>query len=217
MTDNEIIKALECCINADCLNCPNWTEEFYSIMCNDFLRIVLDLINRLKAENEEIRKDIVTAEEYAWKLKAKNEALQMDNEQLKSDIINERMNLEHIQAENEALISAQETLQKQFESKNSVIERLRHANKCAIEALSGEYGILLERKNAEIERLERENHCFADIGKMYSEVKAEAIKEFAERLKGLLSLNVRVSNEDYLDISIDIDNLVKEMEGDMGV
>ncbi len=117
----------------------------------------IDLIDRLKAENEEVRKDIVTAEEYAWQLKAKNEALQMDNEQLKSDIINEQMNLEHIQAENE--------------------------------------------------RLEQETHWFADIGKMYSEIRAEAIKEFAERLKEYSKCYSYVTPRD-------IDNLVKEMVGD---
>ena len=40
----------------------------------------------------------------------------------------------------------------------------------------------LAEKNAEIERLQKENNQFADIGKMYSEIKAEAIKEFADNL-----------------------------------
>ena len=42
---------------------------------------------------------------------------------------------------------------------------------------------LLREKDAEIERLKEETHRFADIGKMYSEIRAEAITEFAERLK----------------------------------
>lgn len=54
MTDNEIIKALECCINADCVNCPKWSEEWYSGMCSDFLPMILDLINRQKAEIERL-------------------------------------------------------------------------------------------------------------------------------------------------------------------
>lgn len=52
MTDNEIIKALECCKDADCVNCPNWSEEWHSGMCNEFLSTVLDLINDQKAEIE---------------------------------------------------------------------------------------------------------------------------------------------------------------------
>lgn len=63
------------------------------------------------------------------------------------------------------------------------------------------------------------NH-FADIGKMlYNEARAEAIKEFAERLK---RKSRRISEYDeggwYMDIRAvkveDIDNLVKEMTED---
>ena len=49
-------------------------------------------------------------------------------------------------------------------------------------------------------------------GRMYSEIKSEARKEFAERLKVEISLNTRISNEDYLDIDSDIDRLLAEME-----
>ena len=55
LSDNEIIKALECCINTDCVNCPNWSGKWYRGMCNDFLPNVLDLINRQKAEIEELK------------------------------------------------------------------------------------------------------------------------------------------------------------------
>ena len=47
MTDNEIIKALECCANSDgCENCP------YSRQCDgvEHIQYALDLINRQKAE-----------------------------------------------------------------------------------------------------------------------------------------------------------------------
>ena len=48
MTDNEIIKALECCINGDgCVGCPLIDDE----ICTDNLRkYPLDLIKRQKAE-----------------------------------------------------------------------------------------------------------------------------------------------------------------------
>lgn len=61
---------------------------------------------------------------------------------------------------------------------------------------------------AEVERLQKENERFADIGKMYSEIRAEAIKEFAERLKEM-KLNKQVLRLPLLDL--DVDNLVKEM------
>ena len=74
-----------------------------------------------------------------------------------------------------------------------------------------EIDALLEK----IKGLQSENNQFADIGKMYSEIKAEAIKEFAERLKGNLI------EESYDDVQFfkvvgesDIDNLVKEMVGE---
>ena len=54
MTDNEIIKALECCSNRyDCYSC-----EYYNQYCkgdmNVTLKDALDLINRLRAENEKL-------------------------------------------------------------------------------------------------------------------------------------------------------------------
>lgn len=53
-TDDEVIKALECCKDADCLNCPRWSEEWHSGMCADFLSDVLSIINRQKAEIEQL-------------------------------------------------------------------------------------------------------------------------------------------------------------------
>ncbi len=87
----------------------------------------------------------------------------------------------------DGLISAQETLQKH-----------------------------IEKQNAEIERLEQENHHFADIGKMYSEVKAEVIKEFAERLKEEADgYDFCGDGVIYQMVDIDdIDNLVEEMVGE---
>ena len=53
MTDNEIIKALECCSEtktSDCKECP-----LLSVECSkyDLYKLALDLINHQKAENEE--------------------------------------------------------------------------------------------------------------------------------------------------------------------
>ena len=62
---------------------------------------------------------------------------------------------------------------------------------------------LINRQKAKIEE-------FADIGKMYSEVKAEAIKEFAERLKEKAKKN----EWNGTICGLDIDELVKEMVGE---
>jgi hypothetical protein len=46
------------------------------------------------------------------------------------------------------------------------------------------------KQQAEIERLEvrlrKERHQFADLGKMYSEIRAEAIKEFVEKFEAYI-------------------------------
>ena len=66
----------------------------------------------------------------------------------------------------------------------------------------------LTSAKAEIEGLQKENHWFADIGKMYSEVRAEAVKEFAERLKAIIIK----CPKNFISITAkDIDNLLKEM------
>lgn len=67
---------------------------------------------------------------------------------------------------------------------------------------------LINRQKAEIERLQKENNQLADIGKMYSEIKTEAIKEFAERVKSRL---IAVT---YMNFDDTIDTLVKEVAGD---
>ena len=67
MTDNEIIKALECCSNGEpCANCP------YQKQCDetDLAEIALDLINRQQAEIERLKK-ILAEEEEKYKLCAK--------------------------------------------------------------------------------------------------------------------------------------------------
>ena len=52
MTDEEIIKALECCSKKECYKCPNYSE---GIECGEALLILaLDLINRQKARIKEL-------------------------------------------------------------------------------------------------------------------------------------------------------------------
>lgn len=57
MTDAEIIKALECCINNNgiCEDCPLLNKRNSSIECTvELIRDALDLINRQRAEIEEL-------------------------------------------------------------------------------------------------------------------------------------------------------------------
>lgn len=89
--------------------------------------------------------------------------------------------INRLQSEKEALIAGQETLQKALAEKNAEIERLtaeKENLRCVIEDLSN---------NTE-------------------QAKAEAIKEFAEKVKALFADGDEVIDE--------IDNLAKEMVGD---
>ena len=67
MTDNEIIKALERCFTlgfdkSTCYECPFYTA---TAKCTEDLRdSTLDLINRQKAENKELRSDKIIAERH---------------------------------------------------------------------------------------------------------------------------------------------------------
>ena len=52
MTDNEIIKALECCNDSNCHECP------IEGCTDDIFRNALDLINRQKEKNESLKVDL---------------------------------------------------------------------------------------------------------------------------------------------------------------
>ncbi len=84
---------------------------------------------------------------------------------------------------------------------------------------------LINRQQAEIERLqsawfkkEETMQMIAKEKQQYFDelqtARAEAIKEFAERLDDSLCKNIGPSRKLYWKISADIDNLVKEMVGE---
>ena len=79
---------------------------------------------------------------------------------------------------------------------------------------------LINRQQAEIERLEKirkaDNNLITSLNKCYETAKAEAIKEFAERLKKKCYEDFQETYEmlsPYVTDD-DIDNLLKEMEGE---
>lgn len=109
MTDNEIIKALECCAKtefiSDCAKC-----EMLAFDCKDILiEYALDLINRQKAEIDRLQKTVVdlntnlsesincfTRMESLYKIKckeleiSKSEAIKEFAERLKSEYEDEK-------------------------------------------------------------------------------------------------------------------------------
>lgn len=79
-TDEEIIKALECCCTSTGAcenNCPMCDLE----NCNDVLMAdyVFDLINRQKAENERLNIELKAMRGAANSYKAENERLKVEN------------------------------------------------------------------------------------------------------------------------------------------
>ena len=82
MTDNEIIKALECCKTGDdCKGCPYYVNELYN--CGEhFNEDVLDLINRQKAEI-----DMWKSSAELWEGDAK--ALFISRENIKAEAVKE--------------------------------------------------------------------------------------------------------------------------------
>lgn len=57
MTDNEIIKALECCSTSkvNCTNCPYDGDDLLRPCSCNLMKDAIDLINRQKAENERLQ------------------------------------------------------------------------------------------------------------------------------------------------------------------
>ena len=215
MTDEQIIKALETHLSdeGECSECA-YLENVGS--CVEIMhKDLYDLINRQKTKNNQLDETIQQlAEEinrqnaeierlqhnntrreanflYLQKTlaekNAKIKALQMDNAQIQSDNINANMNHEHLQAEIESLDFL-----------------IKESNKIA------------ERQDKEIERLQAHNSSMqSTLVKMsmgVEEAKAEAIKEFAERLHSKAFHDV--NDGEAIVCCCDIDNLVKEMVGD---
>ena len=174
-TDDEIIRALECCIKAktwgDCekLRCPASTkqgcyfylrtdEDYENTIYVEMFKDVLDLIKRYKAENEELQSEIKI---------------------LKDSNIN---------------------LQELYQNEK---EKVAKAKQKAIDI-----GKALQSAKAEVERIHRHTE-------MYHEVRAEAIKEFAERLVAIYENDKRYDRPNahtlVMTVFRNIDSLVKEM------
>lgn len=83
MTDNEKTKALECCIEGDCDNCP-YDEQ---TACNEYMKQdCLDLINCQKADYDRLQKANLRNQEIFAEQSLENERLKAENERLEHQI-----------------------------------------------------------------------------------------------------------------------------------
>lgn len=110
-------------------------------------------------------------------------------------------------------------------SYKSEVERLQAVKEAELDTihnLGDDYERALEEINRlkeEVERLENENESFSCLGKMYSEIKSEAYKEFVERLKEKAEKTMWISSgelvaKDYTISREEFDDLLAEMESE---
>ena len=176
LTDNEIIKALECCVPSYTKKCDKCVYEKYKPtvlgkpLCSEYMRkAALDLINRQK---ERYKKLCINRTEQGEKT-------------------------------TKTILYLQETLAE----KNAEIERLRENNNLLIVA-GQEWQKRYETANSKLNSVLVEKYPYIDD--VIADAKAEAIKEFAERLKTKAS-DFEFGKAVWV---VYIDNLVKEMVGE---
>lgn len=115
LTDNEIIKALECCSSGSygCENgCPLDKECDSPIRGGEkIMKSALDLINRLQAKVIKEQNKNSKLRNERNRLQAENENYSKNNQQMTSDILKLYKELEQAKAENEKLEDYNENLQ----------------------------------------------------------------------------------------------------------
>ena len=130
--------------------------------------------------------------------------------------------INRLQDEKEGLINGQISLQKALRQKEAELENITEKFNCQ-QTVYADLSNIIKEKNAEIEKLKTDNSSMqSTLAKMsmgVEEAKADAIKEFAERLKARAKETVVYKNElcamgTPFVIVKDIDNLVKEKVGD---
>ena len=187
MTDEQIIKALECCCKSfgNCTKCPYKEVDCVTTSGKSLLlKDALDLINRLQAENEFAKKANSLQMEEMQSLKEKNKVLANELANSLQDAENKQAEIERLQSRK--LINADELFTK-FAGHSDY-----HGDTilCIIQCMA-------ERKTVD-------NARPLDTSK----IKSKAYKEFAERLKGKALVP-------YGCLSVvcgcDIDNLLKEL------
>jgi hypothetical protein len=205
LTDNETIKALKCHIKRQCWNdCPNATEErqLLNRPCSSMIaEDALDLINRKQAVNKLQAKQIVE--------------LKIKVEQQKAEIENLTAIADEFKDKTELLEIEKSAMQHKIDSQKAEIDRLRYI-------LVNFMGEIFDwgNKNGVDTRIFAQT---AILGKekdgAVKQIKSEAYKEFAERLKQSAfdcDVSFGYGKEHYTEAVavVEIDNLVKEVVGE---
>lgn len=99
-TDEEIVKAIECCfLNGDCSGCPAEFREYGEICVRCVGKNALEMFNRQNAEIEELEYDrkLIFDEGKAWQKKAN--ALQVELDAMRGAANSYKMHYENAKAE----------------------------------------------------------------------------------------------------------------------
>ena len=125
LTDEEIIKALECCcIEHDCSKCT-YSKNNSAGCINDIMKDILDLINRLQARVEKSENIERFADKTIATQQAEIESLKAENSNLTSDLTSLQKDLTSSKAEVEVSQRRIATLEKLAEyRKKAVFERV---------------------------------------------------------------------------------------------
>ena len=100
-----------------------------------------------------------------------------------------------------------------------IIRDLHNANDSLIDTVIEYQQIIFDQKETiimleeEIERLKKETERFADIGKVFSEIRDDAAKEFADRLKQKCDWFNKRGEPSGCSLDV-IDKVLKEMVGE---
>lgn len=193
MTDNEIIKALKERADFDCKHCPFIGENCDSEECETVIcRNALDLINRLQADKEA--------------LIAGQETLQKALAEKIEESENQSQNFK-------ALISDHRTLQQSFDNLKGLYDAEKENVKKAKEKCVY-FAKEVQKARAETDKMTALAATWKDIAYTNADslnnIKTEAIKEFAERLKN--KSQYFIGQGFAVNVSM-IDVVVKEMGG----
>lgn len=189
MTNDDVREAFNICVsggeNPDCDTCPYKDIYDYRECFIVLRRHALELINRQKAEIERLQK-------YNTDVAFKH---------YNDGRVAEQEEVIKVRGENSALQLKNSMLQhKNIELQHKIDELQDRNRKCIY--LSDD---------------ETTEYCVDAICPQFKtegQIKAEAIKEFAERLKECCYHNDDLSNDDCLSITSDINCILKEMVGD---
>lgn len=190
MTDEQIIKALECHKESDldtCTICPLLNIQDCAYKLSGY---ALELVNRQKAEVEKLKEQVNLWQEEA-------DSVGCANEWLKACLKEKNAEVERLQADNKAMMQAiafRKEITPQFVLMNDDDEAFAELAK----RLKMLKSVVMSPDNASI--------VCVDVDK----IKAEAIKEFAEKLKTEQSFYDGQETRIYLTEK-DLDNLIKEM------